>query len=304
MTKCKGCGITLQTENKNDVGYTPDIKNELCERCFKLKNYNVLTNSGVKIDNEKLIEKINKLDVFVFFLTDFINLDNSVIEYYKKIKSKKVMILTKADIIPRNIKYNKLIENIKDLYEIREDIILTSSKKKLNISTITNLCLENKNVIFVGFTNAGKSSLINSLTGSDITVSNSQNTTQELIKLNVHGVTIYDAPGLMDDVNRENIPKSSINPRSYQLPSKHYLSINDIKLNIKENSNFTIYVGNEVEILRRKEHENVECNIIVPKNSDVVLKGLGFIKFSNTTLISLSSNDYEIRPSIIGDSHD
>ncbi len=304
MTKCKGCGITLQTENKNDVGYTPDIKNELCERCFKLKNYNVLTNTGVKIDNEKLIEKINKLDVFVFFLTDFINLDNSVIEYYKKIKSKKVMILTKADIIPRNIKYNKLIENIKDLYEIREDIILTSSKKKLNISTITNLCLENKNVIFVGFTNAGKSSLINSLTGSDITVSNSQNTTQELIKLNVHGVTIYDAPGLMDDVNRENIPKSSINPRSYQLPSKHYLSINGIKLNIKENSNFTIYVGNEVEILRRKEHENVECNIIVPKNSDVVLKGLGFIKFSNTTLISLSSNDYEIRPSIIGDSHD
>lgn len=304
MTKCKGCGITLQTENKNDVGYTPDIKNELCERCFKLKNYNVLTNTGVKIDNEKLIEKINKLDVFVFFLTDFINLDNSVIEYYKKIKSKKVMILTKADIIPRNIKYNKLIENIKDLYEIREDIILTSSKKKLNISTITNLCLENKNVIFVGFTNAGKSSLINSLTGSDITVSNSQNTTQELIKLNVHGVTIYDAPGLMDDVNRENIPKSSINPRSYQLPGKHYLSINGIKLNIKENSNFTIYVGNEVEILRRKEHENVECNIIVPKNSDVVLKGLGFIKFSNTTLISLSSNDYEIRPSIIGDSHD
>lgn len=304
MTKCKGCGITLQTENKNDVGYTPDIKNELCERCFKLKNYNVLTNAGVKIDNEKLIEKINKLDVFVFFLTDFINLDNSVIEYYKKIKSKKVMILTKADIIPRNIKYNKLIENIKDLYEIREDIILTSSKKKLNISTITNLCLENKNVIFVGFTNAGKSSLINSLTGSDITVSNSQNTTQELIKLNVHGVTIYDAPGLMDDVNRENIPKSSINPRSYQLPSKHYLSINGIKLNIKENSNFTIYVGNEVEILRRKEHENVECNIIVPKNSDVVLKGLGFIKFSNTTLISLSSSDYEIRPSIIGDSHD
>ena len=304
MTKCVGCGITLQTENKSDVGYTPDIKNVICERCFKLKNYNVLTNTGVKIDNEKLIEKINKLGAFVFFLTDFINLDSNVIKYYKKIKGKKVMVLTKADIIPRNIKYNKLIENIKDLYEIREDIILSSSKKKLNISTITNLCLENKNVIFVGFTNAGKSSLINSLTGSDITVSNSQNTTQELIKLNVHGVTIYDAPGLMDDVNRENIPKSSINPRSYQLPSKHYLSINGIKLNIKENSNFTIYVGNEVEILRRKEHENVECNIIVPKNSDVVLKGLGFIKFSNTTLISLSSNDYEIRPSIIGDSHD
>lgn len=304
MTKCVGCGITLQTENKNDVGYTPDIKNELCERCFKLKNYNVLTNSGVKIDNEKLIGKINKLGAFVFFLTDFINLDSNVIKCYKKIKCKKVMVLTKADIIPKNIKYNKLIENIKNLYEIKENIILTSSKKKLNLSTITSLCLENKKVIFVGFTNAGKSSLINSLIGSNITVSNTQNTTQEIIKLNASGITIYDAPGLMDNVNRENIPKSSINPRSYQFPSKHYLSINGIKLNVKENCNFTIYVGNEVEILRRKETHNVECNIIVPKNSDVVLKGLGFIKFSKTTLVSLSSIDYEIRPSIIGDSHD
>ena len=304
MTKCVGCGITLQDENNNDVGYTPDIKNELCERCFKLKNYNVLTNSGVKIDNEELIGKINKLGAFVFFLTDFINLDSNVIKCYKKIKCEKVMVLTKADIIPKNIKYNKLIENIKNLYEIKENIILTSSKKKLNLSNITSLCLENKKVIFVGFTNAGKSSLINSLIGSNITVSNSQNTTQEIIKLNASGITIYDAPGLMDNVNRENIPKASINPRSYQFPSKHYLSINGIKLNVKENCNFTIYIGNEAKILRRKELESVECNIIVPKNSDVVLKGLGFIKFSKTTLISLSSSDYEIRPSIIGDSHD
>ncbi len=304
MTKCKGCGISLQIENKNEPGFTPEIKNELCERCFKLKNYNVLTSEGVKVNNEELIKKINKLDAFVFFLTDFINIDTEVIKYYKKIKNKKVMVLTKADIIPKNIKYNKLIANIKNLYEIKEDIILTSSKKKLNISTITNLCLENKKVIFVGFTNAGKSSLINSLTGSSITVSKSQNTTQDIIKLNIDDVTIYDAPGLMDDINRENIPKNSINPRSYQFPNKHYLLINGIKLNIKENSNFTIYIDNEIEVLRRKELEKVECNIIVPKNSDIVLKGLGFIKFSNTTLISLSSNDYEIRPSIIGDSHE
>ena len=61
MTKCIGCGITLQDKNKDAVGYTPDIKNKLCERCFKLKNYNILTNKGVSIDNDALIEKINKL---------------------------------------------------------------------------------------------------------------------------------------------------------------------------------------------------------------------------------------------------
>ena len=304
MTKCVGCGIKLQEKDKNELGYTPNLNNELCERCFKLKNYNILTNKGINIDNDKLINKINELNTCVLFLVDFINLDGEVIETYKKIKSKKVFIITKADIIPKNIKYQKLIQNIKNIYEIKEDLILTSSKTKLNIKTITKLCLEEKNICLAGFTNAGKSSLINALVGSDITVSKKSNTTQDFIKLNVDGINIYDAPGFMSNINRENIPRSIIRPITYQFPSKHYLLIQDIKLNILENSNFTIYVGNEANIIRRKENENVECKIIVPKNSDVIIKGFCFINFKNTCMISLNTKDYEIRPSIVGDYND
>lgn len=304
MTKCVGCGIKLQNKNVNEVGYTPDLKNELCERCFKLKNYNVLTNKGINIDNDKLINKINELNSCVLFLVDFINLDSEVIDAYKKIKSKKILIITKADIIPKNIKYQKLIQNIKNIYDIKEDLILTSSKTKLNIKTITKICLEEKNICLAGFTNAGKSSLINALVGSDITVSKKSNTTQDFIKLNVDGINIYDAPGFMSNINRENIPRSIIRPITYQFPSKHYLLIQDIKLNILENSNFTIYVGNEANIIRRKENENVECKIIVPKNSDVIIKGFCFINFKNTCMISLNTKDYEIRPSIVGDYND
>lgn len=304
MTKCVGCGIKLQEKDKNELGYTPNLNNELCERCFKLKNYNVLTNKGINIDNDKLINKINELNTCVLFLVDFINLDSEVIDAYKKIKSKKILIITKADIIPKNIKYQKLIQNIKNIYDIKEDLILTSSKKKLNIKTITKICLEEKNICLAGFTNAGKSSLINALVGSDITVSKKSNTTQDFIKLNVDGINIYDAPGFMSNVNRENIPRSIIRPITYQFPSKHYLLIQDIKLNILENSNFTIYVGNEANIIRRKENENVECKIIVPKNSDVIIKGFCFINFKNTCMISLNTKDYEIRPSIVGDYND
>lgn len=304
MTKCVGCGIKLQEKDKNELGYTPNLNNELCERCFKLKNYNILTNKGINIDNDKLINKINELNTCVLFLVDFINLDSEVIEAYKKIKSKKILIITKADIIPKNIKYQKLIQNIKNIYDIKEDIILTSSKTKLNIKTITKLCLEEKNICLAGFTNAGKSSLINALVGSDITVSKKSNTTQDFIKLNVDGINIYDAPGFMSNINRENIPRSIIRPITYQFPSKHYLLIQDIKLNILENSNFTIYVGNEANIIRRKENENVECKIIVPKNSDVIIKGFCFINFKNTCMISLNTKDYEIRPSIVGDYND
>ena len=304
MTKCVGCGIKLQEKDKNELGYTPNLNNELCERCFKLKNYNILTNKGINIDNDKLINKINELNTCVLFLVDFINLDSEVIEAYKKIKSKKILIITKADIIPKNIKYQKLIQNIKNIYDIKEDLILTSSKTKLNIKTIAKICLEEKNICLAGFTNAGKSSLINALVGSDITVSKKSNTTQDFIKLNVDGINIYDAPGFMSNINRENIPRSIIRPITYQFPSKHYLLIQDIKLNILENANFTIYVGNEANIIRRKENENVECKIIVPKNSDVIIKGFCFINFKNTCMISLNTKDYEIRPSIVGDYND
>lgn len=304
MTKCVGCGIKLQEKDKNELGYTPNLNNALCERCFKLKNYNILTNKGINIDNDKLINKINELNTCVLFLVDFINLDSEVIDAYKKIKSKKILIITKADIIPKNIKYQKLIQNIKNIYDIKEDLILTSSKTKLNIKTITKICLEEKNICLAGFTNAGKSSLINALVGSDITVSKKSNTTQDFIKLNVDGISIYDAPGFMSNINRENIPRSIIRPITYQFPSKHYLLIQDIKLNILENSNFTIYVGNEANIIRRKENENVECKIIVPKNSDVIIKGFCFINFKNTCMISLNTKDYEIRPSIVGDYND
>lgn len=304
MTKCVGCGIKLQEKDKNELGYTPNLNNALCERCFKLKNYNILTNKGINIDNDKLINKINELNTCVLFLVDFINLDSEVIDAYKKIKSKKILIITKADIIPKNIKYQKLIQNIKNIYDIKEDLILTSSKTKINIKTITKLCLEEKNICLAGFTNAGKSSLINALVGSDITVSKKSNTTQDFIKLNVDGINIYDAPGFMSIINRENIPRSIIRPITYQFPSKHYLLIQDIKLNILENSNFTIYVGNEANIIRRKENENVECKIIVPKNSDVIIKGFCFINFKNTCMISLNTKDYEIRPSIVGDYND
>lgn len=304
MTKCVGCGIKLQEKDKNELGYTPNLNNELCERCFKLRNYNILTNKGINIDNDKLINKINELNTCVLFLVDFINLDSEVIDAYKKIKSKKILIITKADIIPKNIKYQKLIQNIKNIYDIKEDLILTSSKTKLNIKTITKICLEEKNICLAGFTNAGKSSLINALVGSDITVSKKSNTTQDFIKLNVDGINIYDAPGFMSNINRENIPRSIIRPITYQFPSKHYLLIQDIKLNILENSNFTIYVGNEANIIRRKENENVECKIIVPKNSDVIIKGFCFINFKNTCMISLNTKDYEIRPSIVGDYND
>ena len=39
MSNCVGCGITLQKDEKNKLGYTKDIEKKLCERCFRIRNY-------------------------------------------------------------------------------------------------------------------------------------------------------------------------------------------------------------------------------------------------------------------------
>lgn len=304
MTKCKGCGITLQNVDEKKEGYTTNLDNKLCVRCFKLKNYNVLISKGVKIDNNKILATINKKKIFVLYLVDFLNLDLEVINMFKSINTKKILVITKSDTIPKNIIKEKLVANIKKVYDLKEEVILCSSKLKKNINEINNICLKEKKVLLAGFTNAGKSSLINTLLKSDITVSKKENTTQDFITIRTENLSIIDAPGFMSDVKRDLIPKNFIKPRTYQLKCKYYLNILDIKLNCKNDANITIYINNDINIERRKETENINCNVFIKKDSDLVLKGMGFIKFSTDTYISINTKNYEIRKTIIGGSNE
>lgn len=303
MIKCKGCGIKLQNNNINDLGYTKDINNDLCMRCFKLKNYNILVNDGIKIDNDKLLDSINKKDSYVLFLTDFLSIDRVVIDTYKKIKSNKCLVLTKSDLIPKNIKYDVLIKNIKNIYDIDEDIILCSSKKKYNIKRLEEIIFRNKKVIFTGYTNAGKSSLINLLTKSDITVSKKKNTTQDFINMNIGDNILIDAPGFLKDYPLFSDYKNIIRPKSYQLKKNQYLLIGDISLYVGSDANITIYVGENIKVERRRVRENVKCLIPIFSKQDLVIGGCFFIKFSSTTYINISTS-YEIRDSIIGDNNE
>ena len=42
--QCMGCGVEIQTERPNDIGYAPKSALEkefvICQRCFRLKHYN------------------------------------------------------------------------------------------------------------------------------------------------------------------------------------------------------------------------------------------------------------------------
>ena len=40
MTKyCKGCGVRLQDEDREAIGYTPNLEKDYCQRCFRIRHY-------------------------------------------------------------------------------------------------------------------------------------------------------------------------------------------------------------------------------------------------------------------------
>ena len=299
IKKCIGCGIKLQNENEEKEGYTPKIEKDLCMRCFKLKNYGKVINNGKIQNNEELIKKINNSKGYVLFLVDYLNIYSEVIDIYKKIKCNKSLVITKSDLIPKNIIIKKMINNIKNIYEIKEEILLVNNKKHDEVNEIIN---KYNKILFVGFTNMGKSSLINNLTNNNITVSNKKNTTQEFISIEYENKVLIDCPGFISNTYKEVIPKKIVKPITEQVKNKYYLKIANINIASEVDNNFTIYMDNYIDISKRKINESLDYNVIAPSKSDLVIKGLGFITIQKITKLSINiaKKYYEIRPSIIG----
>ena len=88
MNKCIGCGKTLQYEDINKIGYA--VKgSDICKRCFDLTHYNKNIELNNYIDNNKLLEKINKKKIFTIFLCDILYFLMKQLKYmkiYKMIK--------------------------------------------------------------------------------------------------------------------------------------------------------------------------------------------------------------------------
>ena len=198
IKKCVGCGSVLQDKNHDAFGFTPDIKNKYCERCFKLKNYNEKKVVNLKYTNDEIIALLNKKATSVFFVTDFINISKYVIDVFNSIKVNKFLVINKVDYISKDIKKEKYINYIKETYSISSPILLVSALKKYNLNELNNKIALSKNSYIAGFTNSGKSSLVNSLLllnnkKSLILESLMPNTTLDVIKVKLNEETwIYN----------------------------------------------------------------------------------------------------------------
>ena len=293
MNKCIGCGKALQYEDINKIGYA--VKgSDICKRCFDLTHYNKNIELNNYIDNNKLLENINKKKIFTIFLCDILSLSNETIKIYENIQNDKVFVLTKVDILPKNIKYESIIRNIENSFKIKPLIFSYKNTKLKN--NLFSLIEKHKKVLITGIVSSGKSTLINTLFDENITVSHYRNTTLDFIEINKDNLTIIDSPGFDTKVITER-SKNVLKEKIINLKKGFELTIDNISLYSDDDINICIFMPN----LMVKTYKNKDKYKIVKinNNTDLVFDNF-FIYFKKGATIYLNNDSFNLRESIIG----
>lgn len=325
MTYCIGCGIKLQSTDKNKIGYTPKDGSKYCERCFRITHYGDLTTSMRKgISSDAVIKDINNLKGLILWVVDLFDFEASIIpNLNKRIKNKNIVLVgTKRDLLPKTLGDDKLCKFIYSRlndYDISiKDILLTSSHDKKSINTIRNYLKDtnDNNVIFMGRSNVGKSTLLNNLINDNIlTTSRFPGTTLRINKITTEDITYIDTPGieiensvLMNIAESDLkvvIPVNRIKPKVYQLKGNQSFALGGlarIDLEGCDKASCVFYI-NELLPIHRCKQENADANWDkhyneiykpIPINNDfvekeifinedkvdIVINGLGWLSLS------------------------
>lgn len=314
MSKCYGCGVELQNITNDKIGYTSNLNNNLCERCFRIRNYNEYK-TVIKDNNDyiNILKEINKTDDLVVLVVDLFNINKNIEDISKYITNNILLVLTKRDLLPKSCYDEKFKEYFKNYNLNIIDSVIISSLKNYNFDELYNKINSYKTsnkVYIVGFTNSGKSTLINKIIynysnyDTVITTSNLPSTTIDSIEVKVNdSLTLIDTPGLLDNGDIINyidsktlkkiIPTKEIKPITYQIKDRQTIIIEDlVRLDVDKYNSLTIYMSNNLNIKRIYKDINDFKNskkyeLELEDDSDIVIQGLGFIKVTNKSKITL-----------------
>ncbi len=315
---CQGCGVLLQDENVLQEGYTTNLENDICQRCFRMKNYGEYQ-SVAKTNEEymKILQGVAETKDLVLYITDLLNLEKTIEDIRSIISNKMILVLNKKDVLPKSVKEEKIIQYFEKENHLFEEVIVISTFKNYNIDYLLKRIKyyqTSRNVYVVGHTNAGKSSLINKLihnysdSGQELTMSPLPSTTLNTIHIVIdEHLTLIDTPGLVDagsilnHVDEKMVKKISarkeIKPRTYQLRKNQSIIIEDlIRIDYVEGekNSFTLFISNDLKVRRLLNVFNNEdlkdknkITYQVKYDEDLVISGLGFVKIVNKGVIDL-----------------
>lgn len=316
---CSGCGVLMQDDNILGLGFTTSLENDMCMRCFRLKNYGEYESvSSSNVDYEGIIEGINKTSDLVLYVVDILNLPDNLQDIREMITNDCILVLNKRDLLPLSVKDEKILEYMNKLNLGYDDIVIVSSEKNTNMDLLLRKIerfKKSNNVYVIGYTNAGKSSLINKFIknygdgDTKLTIAPLPSTTLDRIMIPINDeLTLIDTPGIIDKDNIINFvdskmfkklnSKKEIKPKTYQLSKNESLLIGDImRIDYVEGdrNSLTFYIPNEIKIRRcRFRGNNLKDlairSVDVDYYHDVVIRGLGFIKIVAECKINIYIN--------------
>ncbi|WP_226680158.1 ribosome biogenesis GTPase YqeH [Sutcliffiella horikoshii] len=283
---CIGCGVAIQTENPNGLGYAPpsSLNKEavICKRCFRLKHYNEIQDVSLTDDDFiRILNSIGQTQGLVVKIVDIFDFDGSWLPgLHRFVGNNKILLVgNKVDLLPKSVKPNKVInwmkQAAKELGMKPEDVYLISADKGTGVKELAQAIedyRDGKDVYVVGCTNVGKSTFINRIirefSGEEDVITTSQfpGTTLDMIDIPLdNGASLFDTPGIINRhqmahfIDKKELkvisPKKEIKPKIFQLNEGQTLFFGGLARfdYVKGGRNsFTCYVSNDLYIHRTK----------------------------------------------------
>ncbi len=305
---CSGCGVLLQEKNITQEGYTSSLENDICQRCFRMKNYGEYQ-ASTKSNEEfmEILQTIGRKKNLVLHIIDLFNIDKDLKLVRETVKNKMILVLNKRDVLPKSVKDEKILAYFKDMGLNYEDMVVVSANKNYNFDVLYRMIMKHKtsNLVYVvGHTNTGKSSIINKMiqnyseSEKELTISPLPSTTLNEIRIELNPqLTLVDTPGLIDRGNVVNFvdtsllkklnPKKEMKPKTFQMKPNQCLIIQDmIRLDYVEGekNSFTLYLSNDLKVKRMNASKQTRLKDLckttheVKYGEDLVINGLGWVK--------------------------